>query len=245
MRPRDALLVGASFGYLGGVALALLTLAAATLFARRDLHGRVASAASRGLLRLWGVRVEVTGAPWPAGQAVYVSNHTSALDVFVVCALGLPRTRYFLTGGLRLVVPLAVIGWLIGVFWTPPQTRRERRVALFQRAAATLSRTGESAFLTPEGRRVPTGGPGPFNRGAFHLALSLGAPIVPLVLDLPPGTDPGLLARPGVVRVRTLAPVDTRAWRLEDLDRLKEEVRSLVLAQAAPDPADRGAAPPA
>ncbi|MCO5169070.1 MAG: 1-acyl-sn-glycerol-3-phosphate acyltransferase [Planctomycetes bacterium] len=226
MRLRDALLVAASFAYLGGVALALLALALVTGFSRRDLYGRGAAGASRALLRLWGGRVEVTGAPWPAGQAVYVSNHTAALDVFVVCALGLPRARYFLSGGLRLVAPLAVIGWLIGVFWTPPQTRRERRVALFQRAAATLARTGESAFLTPEGRRVPEGGPGPFNRGAFHLALSLGAPIVPLVIDVPPGTTPGLLARPGVVRVRTLPAIDTRAWRLEDLDRRKDEVRA-------------------
>lgn len=224
---RLAALATLSALYMSAGGLCLLALALVTGLRARGAYGRFASGLSRGLLRIWGVRVEVVGA-LPAGQVVYVGNHTSALDVFVVCALGLPRTRYFLTGALRLVAPLGLIGWLIGVFFTPPQTRRDERVALFQRATRELAASGESVFLTPEGVRVRTGQIGHFNRGAFHLALALKAPIVPLWIETPPETDPGmgLDVRPGVVRVTVKPAFETASRTVEDVDALRDEVRA-------------------
>ena len=60
-------------------------------------------------------------APFPARQSVYISNHTSTLDVFILVALGLPNARFFLSGYLRKMLPLGIIGYLIGIFWTVPQ----------------------------------------------------------------------------------------------------------------------------
>ena len=46
--------------------------------------------------------IACTAKPQPADvQTVYVSNHSSTLDVFVLIALGLPRTRFFLSGFLQ------------------------------------------------------------------------------------------------------------------------------------------------
>ena len=42
-------------------------------------------------------------------QTVYVSNHSSTLDLFVLVALGLPNTRFFLSGFLQKIVPLGII----------------------------------------------------------------------------------------------------------------------------------------
>ena len=231
-RARAGLLLALAFLHLSLGAGLMLVVAAATLFLARERYGRLASWLSRGLLRLWGVRVVVEGEPLPTRQVVYVSNHTSALDVFVICALGLPRTRYFLSGGLRAVVPLGVIGALIGVFWTAPQSRPARRVALFQRAARTLARTGESVFLTPEGERVRTGRIGHFNKGGVHLAIALRAPLVPLFLDTPDEVDPGmgLVTGAGVVRVRVGAPIETSAWTVDELERRRDELRGVYVA---------------
>ncbi len=241
----------ASTGLVTAAALGAALAAGATGFRDRAPAGRVASACARALLRVWGVRLQVVGGPWPtvAGvggrQVVWISNHTNALDVFVVCALGLPRTRYLLSRWLRVVVPLWALGEVIGIFWTPPQALRARRVALFRRVTRELRRSGESVFLTPEGARIRTGRIGPFNKGAFHLAVALRAPIVPLYVETPPATDPGmgLDVGAGVVRVHVGAPIDTGGWRLEEVAQRRDEVQALYAAwtPATSSSADRPA----
>lgn len=202
------------------VALALVPIAGLTLFRTRRVYACVATRTARAVLRLWGLRLVVhRDEPFPTGQVVYVSNHSSTIDLFVLVALGLPNTRFFLAGSLRRVAPLAFIASLMGTFFTAPQSRPAERVRIFRRADHTLRRSGESVYLSPEGARITTGGIGHFNKGAFHLATSLGAPIVPLYLEIPPGIDPGrgYDARPGIVRVHVKKRIDTTSWRLNDL----------------------------
>jgi 1-acyl-sn-glycerol-3-phosphate acyltransferase len=210
-------------------AVTLLTVALITLFRARRFYSEViARAAGLLILRLWRLRLVVhRDLPWPTTQTVYISNHTSTIDVFVLIALGLPNARFFLSGYLRKVVPLGIVGYLIGIFWTPWQTVRANRVRCFARADRILRRTGESVFLSPEGERVTTGEIGPFNKGAFHLATSLKAPIVPLYIFIPREIDPGrgLIPRPGTVHVYVEPPIETSTWLLEDLVDNKERVR--------------------
>jgi 1-acyl-sn-glycerol-3-phosphate acyltransferase len=164
-------------------------------------------------------------------QTVFISNHTSTIDVFALVALGLPNARFFLSGYLRKLLPLGMIGYLIGIFWTVPQAFPERRTRIFQRAERVLRRTGESVYLSPEGERVTTGAIGPFNKGAFHLATALGAPIVPLFIFIPREIDPGrgLNARSGTVHVYVRPPIETVGWRMEDLVANKERVRDFYV----------------
>ena len=202
------------------VALALVPIACLTLFLKRRLYARVATVTAQAVLRLWGLRLVVhREQPFPIGQVVYVSNHSSTIDLFVLVALGLPNTRFFLSGSLRKVAPLAFIAWLMGTFFTAPQSRPAERVRIFSRADRTLRLTGESVYLSPEGARITTGEIGHFNKGAFHLATSLRAPIVPLYLEIPPAIDPGCGydAGPGIVRVHVRKQIETTSWRLDDL----------------------------
>jgi 1-acyl-sn-glycerol-3-phosphate acyltransferase len=213
------------------VAALLLPVGALTLFRARRLYASIARQLSRGILRLYGVSVIVRGQPFPAGQVVYVSNHTSTLDLFVLVALGLPNTRFFLSGFLRKIVPLGIIAWVMGTFFTVPQDRPAERTRIFQRAARTLGRTGESVYLSPEGARITTGEIGPFNKGAFHLATDLGVPIVPMYFHIPPAIDPGLGydARPGVVEVHVLPAIETGGWRVENVEGHRDAVRALFV----------------
>ncbi len=130
--------------------------------------------------------------PFPLKQTVYISNHTSTLDLFILVALGLPNTRFFLSGFLRKYVPLGFIAYLMGTFFTVPQDRPAERTRIFQRADRILRRTRESVYLSPEGGRITTGEIGQFNKGAFHLATSLKAPIVPMYFHIPSVIDPGM-----------------------------------------------------
>jgi 1-acyl-sn-glycerol-3-phosphate acyltransferase len=183
-------------------------------------------------LALYGVRVvEHHRERIPARQCVFISNHTSSLDVAVIVALGLPNSRYFMSGFLKKIPPLAVIGWLLGMFWTVKQEFPDQRRKIFQQADATLRQTGESVFLTPEGQQVWT-----FNKGAFHLAASLQVPIVPLYILIPNEVDPGpwdsgefYAVRPGVVDVYVGEPIDTTEWDVEHVAEYRDQVRRLYI----------------
>lgn len=210
-------------------ALVMLCVAIITLFQLRRFYSeRIATPLGRVTLKLWGVQVRVHHlAPFPDRQAVYISNHTSTIDIFALIALGLPNTRFFLSGYLRTLLPLGLIGYLIGIFWTVPQGYPKRRREIFCRADAVLRHTGESVYLSPEGERVTTGEIGHFNKGAFHLATSLQVPIVPIFIAIPSSIDPGrgLNASAGVVDIYVHDAIPTTEWEIENVMMHKEEVR--------------------
>ena len=81
----------------------LLPIAAASRsFAARRLYAAAATRLAGLVLRIWGIRMIVhQDAPFPREQTVYISNHTSTLDLFILVALGLPNTRFFLSGFLQ------------------------------------------------------------------------------------------------------------------------------------------------
>jgi len=229
-RARLGAQVTAALSVMCAGALVMLLIAIATGFRLRRFYSeRVGTPLGRIVLGIFGVRFVVRQTqPFPPHQVVYISNHTSTIDMFVLIALGLPNARFFLSGFLRKLVPLGIIGYLIGIFWTVPQDRPLDRRRIFRRAAAVLKRTQESVYLSPEGERVTSGHIGHFNKGAFHLATELRAPIVPLYLRIPRAIDPGkgLAARPGTVEVHVGAPIDTSGWRIEEIERNRDAVRA-------------------
>jgi len=212
--------------------LAILPVAVATLFTARRLYAAITTRVARGLLRLWGIRMRVhQDAPFPATQTVYVSNHSSTIDLFALVALGLPNTRFFLSGFLQKFIPLAILARLMGTFFTVPQDRPDERRRIFAAAARTLSRTRESVYLSPEGGRITTGRIGAFNKGAFHIATSLRAPIVPLYFYIPRDIDPGAgyRARPGTLDVYVKPAIDTSAWTVDNVIAQRDAVRQLFV----------------
>lgn len=233
-RFRSALVIVATVALLSGFALPMLVAAIATGFrARRfntDVLGR---ALGRAVLRVAGVRLSLNPtAPFRERQAVYIANHTSTLDPFLLLAAGIPNTRYLMKEEYLRIPPMAAVGLLIGIFWTAPQSRPDERRRRFQRIAEVLGASRESVFLSPEGMRVTSGSLGHFNKGAFHLATALGAPIVPLYIDIPAAINPGLglVSRPGNVVIHVLDEIGTTSWRLGDLERNRDMVRERMLA---------------
>lgn len=210
-------------------ALSMLIVAIPTLFLARRLYAEwVQSPFGRLILQIWGIQLVVhKQAPFPEHQTVYVFNHTSIMDFLILTALRLPNSRFFLYGFYRWSPPFAVIGFLTGIFWTVDQVYQEKRVRIFQRACQILKRTGESVCLSPEGRIVTEDEIGSFNKGAFHLAAALGAPMWPLYIYVPPDINPGKgwHVRPGTVDVYVGDQIDTSEWHESDAAAIKEQVR--------------------
>ena len=78
----------------------MLVVAIPTLFLARRFYSEVIGRwIGRTVLRIWGIDyARHHSEPLPDRQTIYISNHTSTLDVMLLIALGLPRARFFLSG---------------------------------------------------------------------------------------------------------------------------------------------------
>jgi putative phosphoserine phosphatase/1-acylglycerol-3-phosphate O-acyltransferase len=95
----------------------------------------------------------------------------------------------------------------------------------------TMRVEGKSVCLSPEGTRAFTPKLAKFKKGAFHLAIQAGAPIVPIVIhnsnDVQPKGD--MIFHPGTVDVEVLPPIDTSKWSASTIDTHIKEVRNQYL----------------
>jgi 1-acyl-sn-glycerol-3-phosphate acyltransferase len=179
-----------------------------------------------------GMKISYPEKKYTGEQVIYTLNHSSTLDNFLIAAMGLSDTRYFLSWPHTYkVIPLTITSLLQGTFYTPSQTDRSARVRCFQNAEKILKKTGYSAILSPEGTRVCTGEIGPFNKGTFHLATNLKIPIVPVYFYIPHHVNSWatFYIKPGHVAIDLLPMVDTSDWTLDRLDEQRESVRKMYV----------------
>jgi putative phosphoserine phosphatase/1-acylglycerol-3-phosphate O-acyltransferase len=88
-----------------------------------------------------------------------------------------------------------------------------------------------NVVIAPEGTRSPTRKPLGFKKGAFHVAMQAGVPVLPVVIHNAIDIQPkGQFAyRPGTIEVEVLPPIDTSGWNKGNLDERIAEVRNLFL----------------
>jgi len=90
---------------------------------------------------------------------------------------------------------------------------------------------GKSVCMSPEGTRSVTPKLAPFKKGAFHLAMQAGVPIVPIVIqnssDIMPKGE--MIYHPATVRVEVLPPIPTDSWSAESIDEHVATVRDMYL----------------
>jgi putative phosphoserine phosphatase/1-acylglycerol-3-phosphate O-acyltransferase len=92
-------------------------------------------------------------------------------------------------------------------------------------------RSGVSLAIAPEGTRSATAKLARFKKGAFHLAMEAGVPLVPIVfvnaLDALPKHR--AVVRPAVIEVVVHPPIATTRWTRASLDERIAEVRQVFL----------------
>jgi putative phosphoserine phosphatase/1-acylglycerol-3-phosphate O-acyltransferase len=175
---------------------------------------------------LAGVDLRIEGEEhlWSRRPAVFIFNHQSGIDAVLMIKM----LRRDVTGvGKKELLWIPMLGPMFrvaGVIFIDRSNTQAAIEAL--KPAVKALREGMSLAIAPEGTRSPTPRLGSFKKGAFHIAMQAGVPIVPIVfrnaLDaLPKG---GLVVRPATVEAVVLPPVDTSSWLRENLE---EEIAAI------------------
>jgi putative phosphoserine phosphatase/1-acylglycerol-3-phosphate O-acyltransferase len=169
---------------------------------------------------LVGVDVQVTGEEhlWAERPAVFIFNHQSGIDMLLLCRL----LRRDIVGVAKQEIrrnPIFGPAFTLAGSVFIDRFDHQRAVAALAPAVTAL-REGVSLVLAPEGTRSETTRLGRFKKGAFHMAMAAGVPIVPIVfrnaLDALPKHS--MFVRPATVEVVVHPPIPTTDWTAERLD---------------------------
>src|SRR4029453_9515939 len=194
---------------------------------RRVAANLPASVGSDLALAAAGVDLDVLGEEhlWSHRPAVFVFNHQSSLDTLVLGSL----LRRDFTGVAKKEAArdprFAPIGALLDVVYIDRANSGAAREAM--RPGVERIRSGTSLAIAPEGTRTPTPRLRPFKKGAFHIAMQAGVPMAPIVLR-PAGQlmwRGEAVIHAGTLQVAVLEPIQTKGWRVADLDRRVADVR--------------------
>jgi putative phosphoserine phosphatase/1-acylglycerol-3-phosphate O-acyltransferase len=165
---------------------------------------------------------------WSNRPAVFVFNHQSKADVVIIARL----LRRDIAGvGKREIRDTPIIGKTLELAGTVFIDRANAASAIeaMQPLVDKMRNGGVSVVIAPEGTRSISPKLGTFKKGAFHLAIQAGVPIVPIVIhnagDVAPKGD--FVFRPATVEVDVLPPVETSGWDSETIAEHVDEVRQM------------------
>ena len=180
-----------------------------------------------------GARLEVEGAErvdW-SRPLVLACNHQSMIDVVALFRAVPVPLRFALK---RELAAMPVVGWYaraMGMVFIDRGNARNARGSL--RAAVARLRGANAIAAFPEGTRSRDGAVAPFKGGAFQLAIEAGVPVVPVAIAgsgavLP--TEGLFRVRPGTIRLRFGAPMETAGLSQQDRQALARRAHEAVAA---------------
>lgn len=180
---------------------------------------------------LVGMELRVTGEEhlWSHRPAVFVFNHQSKADVIVVAKL--IRRDLAGIGKKEIKKENPLIGQVLemGGVVLIDRANSQSAIEAISPLVDVMKKEGRSVVLAPEGTRTVSPKLAPFKKGAFHLAMQAGVPMVPIVIhnagDVAPKGD--FVFRAATVEVEVLPPVDTSHWKAETVDEHVREVRNM------------------
>jgi putative phosphoserine phosphatase/1-acylglycerol-3-phosphate O-acyltransferase len=180
-----------------------------------------------------GVRVRVVeGAEHLASSqpGIFVFNHQSMIDPIIVMTLVRQKITGVAKKEARDIPGFGKLFQFAGVAFVDRGNTAQAKQVLAP-AVDKVREEGLSLLLAPEGTRSATPRLGPFKKGAFHIAMQTGAPMVPIVIRNAGEVwwRGSRIIRSGTVEVVVLPPLDSTSWRADELGRRMEDVRTMFV----------------
>lgn len=178
-----------------------------------------------------GIKLAVKGEEhlWSHRPAVFIFNHQSNADFLIALKLIRKGARGVAKKELE---SMPIIGQMLKAAGTIflDRTDKEKSIEALKPAVESL-KSGTSVVIFPEGTRSYDYTLGKFKKGAFHMAMEAGVPVVPIILKnahdaMPRGKN---VFNPTLVEVVVLSPIHTHDWSKTNLDKKIAEVREMFL----------------
>ncbi len=205
---------------------------ASTLSWQDGINSMIATLGDLGTT-MAGISLSVKGEEhvWNSRPAVFLFNHQSNADLFIMAKL---LRRDFTGVAKKELQNMPLIGQMMasaGIIFVD-RKNREKAIEAMKPAVDAL-KDGTSIAIAPEGTRSYSYKLGPFKKGAFHLAMQAEVPIVPVVIKnahdaMPRGSS---VFRPSAIDVIVLPAISTAGWKREALDQNIEAIRNLYLEE--------------
>ncbi|MCX7856732.1 MAG: 1-acyl-sn-glycerol-3-phosphate acyltransferase [Deltaproteobacteria bacterium] len=188
---------------------------------------------ARLFLHAGGIKVSISGKEhFISSPSIFISNHQSALDIFVLLA-SLPVSFRFVAK--RELFQIPFMGWAmkcVGHISIDRHSLKESKKALEE--AAQKIQKGLNVLIFPEGTRSTDGKLLPFKKGAFHLVNLAKVPVIPLAIYgshilMPKGKI--LPVKAGTVWIEVGEPIYQREDQIrknELADKVRQEVENLL-----------------
>jgi len=181
---------------------------------------------------LVGMKMNVTGERylWEQRPAVFIFNHQSKADMIITSKLlrrDVASVGKKEIGKYPLMNKVAEYGGAVLI----DRENTSSAIEAMQPLVDAIKTQGKSVLIAPEGTRTVSPKVGPFKKGAFHIAMQAGVPIVPIVIhnaiDVAPKGQ--FTYRKATVEVEVLPPIDTSDWTKATMNLHVAEVRDQYL----------------
>ncbi|KAL8033569.1 hypothetical protein ABFX02_13G167900 [Erythranthe guttata] len=182
------------------------------------------------MMSILGNPIKIEGAEYSNERAIYISNHASPIDIFLIMWLT-PTGTVGIAKKEIIYYPLFGQLYVLANHLRIDRSNPTAAIRSMKEAANAVVKNNLSLIVFPEGTRSKNGRLLPFKKGFVHLAMQTGMPIIPMVLT---GTHRAwrkgsLHVRPVPLTVTYLPPIRTDDWTRDKIDDYVELVRDLYV----------------
>lgn len=182
------------------------------------------------LHKLVGLKLITRKKPEINYPVIYIGNHQNNYDMVTISSMVAENTVSIGKKSLIWIPFFGLVYWATGNIFI----HREKRSS----AIETMNKVGQiikerqvSIWMFPEGTRSRGRGLLPFKTGAFHLAISAGVPIVPIVCSELHNKVDLNRKNNGTVICEMLDPIDTSNYSRENVKELIEKCHNIMQAK--------------
>ncbi len=181
---------------------------------------------------LINLRLDITNERylWTDRPCVFIFNHQSAADVVIMAKL---VRKDMISVGKKEIGDVPILGALFQYGGTVLIDRDDSSGAIdsMQPLIDKIRNEKKCLCIAPEGTRSHSNRLQPFKKGAFHIAMQAGVPIVPIVIHnatdvMAKGEN---IFRSATVKVDVLKPIETSEWKVKDIPEQAELLQKLFL----------------